>query len=814
MMRFFKNSKVLLLLLLIGINALFAIYIHRPQSLGLPTKNEAFFEVKPDVTLADYDDARILGGQYPAVRVSPASLTYLLVHFSENYKLLTNQTYPLFLASKRITELQTWGNLLNVTGNLNSINDLTTGGDPYSLAPNEVIKNLTFSSWESSLKRYVLLMEDALALTEENVDSQKEAQIIDDAIRNHERSLHATIEQSVHSSEDKKYLLDLTKSIFTRLRTTLSTFYAEGYSPTKLRYTIPELKSEGLYTAYILENKPTDYKRTFSLLIDGQPLTPSRFELTPDRSRRVSSAWPNLFLSNKTSIVVIDNSANSISLVPPKIINWNKQTIKSKTKYKYSVDFPIPSKEERYALAFNRNLQSNAVLEITQSFQEKKYDKKTKKTLTVDVQQDIFREDLSQDRNTGLIYRRIDFRSDRKYLGAQFSIYSETVLSEDNLSNLRAELVPIFEQTLFFENEQGKKGIVPSISAQKKMPFQIPILPLISVSLAIFILFPEQWWIAIATRLFRIIRPIQSLVSVGVLALVIIDIFIFSRIHNGLIIITLVFWTLANHEQKHRTSINLALALVLIAISIIESLFGNIVASEKALIWMCTFFVVGLASELKYGSPVQEPRLTLIIHLFEQTIRKALKQFPRIATVIVFGIFGIKNIKGRYQLKAHRFIIGLFISGAIVLTCIQVRQVTSNIIVDLQTNRLIESRKPIITNLEPRIVYHGNKIVVTGKRFGWLNEGKRSLNFSDGTIRADFWSDNKIEFTVPLDWRVGKIQIWIEKQETINNKKVITKSNVATIHHISRFAPWGKDDDAYFEQLKNLSPEVLRLNGY
>ena len=47
-----------------------------------------------------------------------------------------------------------------------------------------------------------------------------------------------------------------------------------------------------------------------------------------------------------------------------------------------------------------------------------------------------------------------------------------------------------------------------------------------------------------------------------------------------------------------------------------------------------------------------------------------------------------------------------------------------------------------------------------------------------------------------------------------DGKNIMVKSNEVKLQLISRDNGWDKDDDAYFEQLKHLDKETLKINGY
>ena len=124
------------------------------------------------------------------------------------------------------------------------------------------------------------------------------------------------------------------------------------------------------------------------------------------------------------------------------------------------------------------------------------------------------------------------------------------------------------------------------------------------------------------------------------------------------------------------------------------------------------------------------------------------------------------------------------------------------------------SKYPKIQEVKPKIVYYGSKVVLLGKGFGWGGEINTKFKNREGNIDITLWNDTKVIFSVPLHWREGDLDIWIQKPIEWDGEKMTIKSNLIKLRLIPRDDGWGKDDDEYFEQLKHLDKETLELNGY
>lgn len=133
-------------------------------------------------------------------------------------------------------------------------------------------------------------------------------------------------------------------------------------------------------------------------------------------------------------------------------------------------------------------------------------------------------------------------------------------------------------------------------------------------------------------------------------------------------------------------------------------------------------------------------------------------------------------------------------------------------IIEHQLNFL--SKYPKIQIVKPKIVYYGTKVILLGKGFGWGGEIETKFKNREGNIDITLWNDTKVIFTIPLHWKEGDLDIWIQKPIEWDGKKLVIKSNLVKLRLIPRDDGWGPEDDEYFEQLKHLDKETLELNGY
>jgi hypothetical protein len=125
------------------------------------------------------------------------------------------------------------------------------------------------------------------------------------------------------------------------------------------------------------------------------------------------------------------------------------------------------------------------------------------------------------------------------------------------------------------------------------------------------------------------------------------------------------------------------------------------------------------------------------------------------------------------------------------------------------------SRNPKIYTIEPRIVYRSTRIIMRGYNLGWKPDDLAlKLNSTYGEVEKDFWSDSKIIFTVPLHWKDGEVELWVEKPIEWDGKNIIAKSKIYTIRLIPTTQTFTPADEEFFQQLKTLDKETLQINGY
>ncbi len=159
-------------------------------------------------------------------------------------------------------------------------------------------------------------------------------------------------------------------------------------------------------------------------------------------------------------------------------------------------------------------------------------------------------------------------------------------------------------------------------------------------------------------------------------------------------------------------------------------------------------------------------------------------------------------------------IISMFIYIGLILLSLPIIKVINQKMRTEKIKEVRKSRNPVIIKVEPQIVYYATKVIVFGSNLGWKENDKVRLMTRKEEVRTDLWTDSKIIFTVPLHWKQGVIEFWIEKNIEWNGKPEIARSNEFTLKLIPISTSFTPDDNNYFDQLKYLNKEVLKINGY
>lgn len=314
------------------------------------------------------------------------------------------------------------------------------------------------------------------------------------------------------------------------------------------------------------------------------------------------------------------------------------------------------------------------------------------------------------------------------------------------------------------------------------------------------------------------------------LFLIIIDIFLIPKTYDIITFSLIILWIGAVVGYRLEGRFSFASALAFLVICPISLILKNEFIAEKAAIWTYMFLVVGTVQsliELKVGNSSRvdldeywakiKPILIPIVLLLQNKLTIAFGYIYN--KLLVFNNY-LHHIFTKKRSPKDVAIFGIKVIVVAIILVVTI--ITSIFIVKKAYEKYqVEYKKyqrnamnPAIRKSEPYYVYKGTKVLLRGDLFGLTNEEEQRLMSDAGELPYSFWDDSKIVFEVPIDWKPGEHSIWIEKKINWETKWMITKSNEVKIKLLPITGKITPEDDKYFEQLKKLDKETLKLNGY
>lgn len=94
-----------------------------------------------------------------------------------------------------------------------------------------------------------------------------------------------------------------------------------------------------------------------------------------------------------------------------------------------------------------------------------------------------------------------------------------------------------------------------------------------------------------------------------------------------------------------------------------------------------------------------------------------------------------------------------------------------------QLNQDIKFRGSLyIKDMHPKQAIYASLLEIRGYNFGWnpSNDRRYKLNSSYGEIFTNDWTNESIEFTVPLHLKEGQVTVWLERPDDKQNKILLS----------------------------------------
>lgn len=776
-----------------------------PLLKNLPISEEKTYVIKPILPSRIWENPELY---LPRVTTSPNDKKYWLIQLREKIDLKMHNFDELFFAEKHLAELEKWGNTLNQV------------------------------QWKENLVLYNKMMQKYLHSKLLNLSGdQRSDQVIFlyQELSSHESKLRESVDNALFPLDTQKKLINKIFNIIDSLKLSL----VNNQENNDLKYSLAPIIKDKEFGTYsidddhqIIEITPDNLVKTYSI---KYPFTPQEFkfittlESDPKNFFNRYLFWSNYILKPETTYlarisfygehpinIIFNqkiNATESAQLINQTLYPYEKITTKTITfttpKSKKPLTYwPNIIIESKYPIPWSRLDSFGIVIQPV-------FDKEltlTKINVPINYQPQIKVKRIGQ--NQYQIY------------------YKNTTLEQDNF--IKASLGFIWKI-----QEDSENSFTVSIRF-------LPLLAYISIlSFFIFIFFDFirsliSFLINITLKISQFFRFPILIIS---LVLIFIDIFFIPKSSDVFILLAMFFWTLFIIGFRVEARISFLFALVYLLVCPVFLLLQKEAIAEKSAIWAYMMLVAGTFQSIieirlnlkNLRSPKQvfeiileNPFVAILVNyllIIKSIIAWIGKKLFNFVSKISYKIYLFLDYLINFKpadfsqlifslLKGFVLIILLMYSGKVIFKKVSIVYVEYRKKVIAENRRkLYESRRPKIKLVEPTLVYKATKIVLYGKDFGW--DVKKARALIDGKeIDAVLWTDSKIIFPVPLDWRDGSHKIWIEKQINWDGKKQEAKSEVFEIKILPITGSFTEDDKLYFEQMKTWKPETRKLNGY
>lgn len=146
--------------------------------------------------------------------------------------------------------------------------------------------------------------------------------------------------------------------------------------------------------------------------------------------------------------------------------------------------------------------------------------------------------------------------------------------------------------------------------------------------------------------------------------------------------------------------------------------------------------------------------------------------------------------------------------------------------ISLQVKNYLDYNRKLRENLtimqvRPTNTTIGEKVVMEGYNFGWRFSKNDELMSEYGPIIVELWKDNEITFIVPLHWKEGMVDVWIERIKGSLPDAPIIKSNKVGLNILNRWSFYPEENElesksivSYFSRgIKRLKRTLLLKNN-
>ncbi len=716
---------------------------------------------------------------YPSVTISPDDNKYYIVELLEKLGLSAKTGSRFHFANKRISELEKWKEDIN---------------------------------WQKGLSRYQQQMKEYL------LKSPIDYLELRQTLNAHTNKVLDIIWTSGKSSQEKQRLYFSTEKIFGELNSNISKNVPE-YTPNGIQYPLNDVfKADdwGIYDVEVkAENIAQSFKAGLQLHVGEDIYSPvSTDKDDPLFFKNVKISRSGLQHKNFITLKI-----SNINLIGD--IRW--YTDKSYGQ-NYNYYFYLPKlQDNKYLLKLVNKL--DVVIQIQQRFSIYQYDKKNKYYVEK-INSDYPLDNIAYPFPNENIYKKIiELSHQDKYLSSQFNLISKIPIDYTRLINdFKIEIYPVWEPEITFMKTANTEEYYLSknkekIDFQKKLLSNIWLLSLFSLILVPTARILLRLFLKLSGFMKRVIsfvaKKLKWIFLISSFIGIIWDIFYFQSNSDVLRIILMSLWILAIVGFQIKSKASYLLTLLFLIIFPLLLIFKKYFFAERMAVWAYLMLAIGAIHSVVAILTKTDDEGIVDFAEFKLTGKIIASKALLFTKSLVEKIFNLnpKTIAD-YIVNLIKLAILTAVTVIIFYLSIQFYVFIDKKIAVENLKKLHLSLTPVIAKIEPGIAYPATKVIVFGKGFNSRAIKKAILRGRGVTIVPDFWDENKIVFTIPLDWKSGVTNIWIEKPIIWNNKIEIAKSNVVNVKLIPVSPIFTPADDEYFKQLPTLDNQTLEINGY
>lgn len=394
--------------------------------------------------------------------------TYFTVDLHDRFNLNNKINDPLFLASKRISELEHYGNDTIVLGNYKNFNELNRWWNESkpTIWRREFIN---YNSWEATIARYQEMIDLEVKTIEKQNDPVEKIRKLN-SLRNfieaHKEKVDVAIYNFNRGESQKKYLHRFTTNFFQHYINYINR-NLPVYDPKKITFSLDDVireHEEGLYEVRV------DSPNNLELINKDLKLHFNNANYTPARTIQTTSEDNFVLLIPVFKTLEITNSTKEFTLEIPNLnVTKDRKWQRDSTfnGYRYYIEASLEEPQEKYYVKFSYQFSGPVLFQYEALSSASEFNPKTKMYDRVNKNFNLMQKKLLPSIDVKEFKRHIGFYNQRSNLLTRFVITSDFALPQEELDKSVVELTPVIEPEVRLEKTGFIKEKKPYLRYQR-----------------------------------------------------------------------------------------------------------------------------------------------------------------------------------------------------------------------------------------------------------------------------------------------------------------------------------------------------------